>query len=169
MLAKYKALGHEKLLQILDYDPKSGEFRWKKAPHNRCHMPEGSIAGTIDKMGARAIMIKGYLYYAHRLAWFYVYRKWPNGDIDHIDLNPENNAISNLRIATKSQNNANTRSRSHNILGIKGVSKRGKKYAAMMTIKKRVTYLGLFKTPEKAHAAYLAKAKEVYGEFSRGR
>jgi hypothetical protein len=165
---KYKALTHSKLLQILDYDPISGVFLWKKVAGSRRHMSAGSLAGTVDKMGARVIAIKGCLYYAHRLAWFYVHKRWPHDSIDHRDMNPLNNAISNLRVATRSQNNANSRARSHNRLGLKGVRKHGRKYVALISVKKRPIRIGAFESPEEAHAAYLAKAKEVYGEFARG-
>ena len=55
---------------------------------------------------------------------------------------------------------------SDNTTGFKGVSltKRGT-YSANISINGRVKYLGAYPTPEEAHAVYLAKAKELRGQF----
>ena len=55
-------------------------------------------------MPYQRITIGGYDYYAHRLAWFYVYGEWPVNELDHIDEDKENNAIDNLREATHAEN-----------------------------------------------------------------
>ena len=48
-------------------------------------------------------------------------------------------------------------------MGIKGVTKRGKKYVAQLAGK----YLGLFNTPEEAHEAWKQEALKKHGEFFR--
>lgn len=90
---------------------------------------------------------------------------------DHINAHDTlDNRRSNLRIATPAQNAHNSRKHSHNTSGYKGVSldkRKGRWYAHIKAgdVRRR---LGYFDTPEAAHAAYCAAARELHGEFARG-
>lgn len=93
----------------------------------------------------------------------------PGMEIDHADTNPFNNAWSNLRIATRIQNAANQmvhKNRKHKHLP-KGVSPKRKRFRAQIGFGGKQTQLGVFDTPEEAHAAYTAKAEELYPGFHR--
>ena len=158
----------EELNSQLKYDPKTGLFTWKinkKGP-----VKAGMKAGTRHSQGYITIRINGIDYLAHRLAWvfFYGFLK-ENEQIDHINLDRSDNRIENLRKATHAENCRNTKSRSHNISGLKGAhfDKRNGKYRARITIDKNQKWLGYFKTPEEAHEAYKEKAEELYKEFFR--
>lgn len=49
---------------------------------------------------------------AHRLVWMAFNGPIPDGmEIDHIDRNPSNNALDNLRVVSRSQNRANSKAR----------------------------------------------------------
>jgi len=89
-------------------------------------------------------------------------------EIDHIDRNPSNNNVSNLRWVSKSHNQANRVL--SNSCGMKGIrfkkSRKSKPYEAQITHDGKYYYLGTFTTPEEAHEAYKAKAKELFGEFA---
>ena len=87
--------------------------------------------------------------------------------IDHIDNNPANNNIKNLRWATSKNNSANRGKPTNNTTGFKGVcfDKHAKKYKANIMINGKKKHLGLFKSTEDASQAYEAKAKEIHGEF----
>lgn len=141
---KEAKLKHEYLLSILDYDPETGVFKWKVMMSTRA-MP-GSIAGTINAQGYIQIVIKNTIYRAHRLAWFYVYKKWPKDIIDHIDRNTQNNAISNLRDVNLSTNGLNCKITHRNMSGTKGVSynERSKRWRADIKIEGKAIYLGSF-------------------------
>jgi hypothetical protein len=88
--------------------------------------------------------------------------------VDHKDIDKLNNKKSNLRPCTQSENNMNTKKRSSNKSGYKGVvqDKKTGRYKAYIGINKRTRALGTFDTAEEAHLAYTEKAKEVYGEFA---
>ena len=127
-----------------------------------------SLAGTVRKQdgGRLHIAFRGKRYLAHRLAWLFVYGKWPEGVIDHLNGNSLDNRISNLRDVSNTVNSQNQRkSRSDNQAGFLGVSwhSRTRKFLAQIQINGVKTHLGLFTTPEEAHAAYLA-AKRKYHE-----
>lgn len=108
----------EELKRVLTYDPDSGNFTFniKKGGMNI-----GDIAGYIQADGYRAISCNGIQYKAHRLAWLYMTGSFPENQLDHINMNKDDNRFSNLRKATRSQNNMNRRSYSNNKLGCKGV------------------------------------------------
>lgn len=158
------ALTHERLKELLHYDPETGVFT---------HLTSGRGRGR--KAGARAGCFGGYtrvgvcgrVYRAHRLAWFYVYGVWPREQLDHINLDISDNRLANLREATVAQNGANCQARRRNKCGKKGVSKLKGKWRAQIFKNKRQVHLGLFATAEEAHSAYIAAARDHYGEFAR--
>lgn len=85
---------------------------------------------------------------------------------DHIDGNGLNNVRDNLRLATRSQNLGNSRLSIRNKFGLKGVSAFRDGFMAGITVNKQRIYLGVYETPELAHAAYVVAAKEHFGEFA---
>ena len=89
-------------------------------------------------------------------------------DIDHINGMPNDNRKANLRIATHQNNSRNTKLRSDNSTGYKGVSfsKRERKYRAYITYGKQIS-LGYFDSPIDAAKAYDKAAKYYFGEFAR--
>jgi hypothetical protein len=105
---------------------------------------------------------------AHRLAFIYMSGTAPDL-IDHIDGNGMNNSWTNLRAASRIQNGANAARSKSNASGHKGVcfdKKRGKWRASISYARKHIA-LGLYETPEDAHAAYAKKAMELFGQFAR--
>lgn len=157
-------LDHESLKNSLGYNPITGEFRWKKDSVNA---RSGDTAGTIIH-GYRMITINYRKYRAHHLAWLYIYGESPMGLLDHVNGEKDDNRISNLRLANKSQNGANMKPR---IAGrLKGCyfHKLANKWAACIKKNRRSIYLGLFPTEKAAHAAYMSAARKIFGEFARG-
>lgn len=156
-----------RLRELLEYEPEMGVFRWKVT---KCwRSPAGSEAGTINNHGRRAIMVDQKLYTAHRLAWFYIHGEWPEQEIDHINCDPADNRLCNLRLATSSQNKCNSRRPINNKSGFKGVyyNRRLGRFGAQIAINKKHKWLGLFDTAEAAHAAYCQAASNLHGEFAR--
>lgn len=91
------------------------------------------------------------------------------GDIvDHIDRNPLNNTLDNLRICTKRENAINTKTRSDNSVGYRGVSqvKTTGRYRAYICINGKQKHLGMYESPEEAAAQYEKAAKKLYGDFT---
>lgn len=151
----------ERLKELLYYDPETGVFTWTF--HNKFNAHKGKPC-TYTANGRVQIMIKGKPYLAHRLAWLYVNGSFPSKHIDHINGDPVDNRISNLREATPTENAQNTRIRSDNTSGFPGVrldTKKGKWHAQIRYCGKRY-HLGFYPEKELAIRAYLAAKKKLH-------
>jgi hypothetical protein len=155
----------ERLREVLHYDTETGNFVWLVSTSNRVRV--GAVAGNASGHEYHRIRVDGGLYYAHRLAVFYQTGQWPKNKVDHKSINKRDNAWDNLREATNQDNSANVPVSKNNSVGLKGVSRDGKRYRAHITIKGKYNHLGNFATPEEAHAAYLIAANDNFGEFAR--
>jgi hypothetical protein len=154
------------------YDPETGIFIWKKVHHTNAKLL-GRAAGTRRKNNYIFVGVPGFGQLgAHRLAWIYMHGLTIGGaEIDHIDGNPSNNAIANLRLATSSEQKRNKKVQSNNRCGLKGAfyhaCRPGKKWRSQIKVGDRLIFLGYFNTAEEAHAAYGVAAAEHFGEFAR--
>ena len=92
----------------------------------------------------------------------------PHIKLDHIDRNPLNNQLSNLRPATHAQNGMNKGLRTDSTTGYKGVSwdQSRKKYAADIKVNGKRLRLGRFNTAFEAAKAYDTAALKHCGEFA---
>ncbi len=92
---------------------------------------------------------------------------WP--EVDHRNGDGLDNRRENLRAATRTQNMANTRLRSNNTSGFKGVSfdNRTARWIAAIRLDGHSYFLGRFDVPEEAARAYDAAALRLFGEFAR--
>lgn len=156
-------LTQNRLRSVLSYDEKSGVFIWKAY---KAGIKHGSRAGYADKRGAVFIRIDGSRHSAHRLAWLYVYGKFPDFEIDHINGNPGDNRISNLRDVPHIENQQNFReafstNKSAGLLGVSLHKKTGL-WRARITARNKEFCLGYFKSPDVAHAAYVSAKRQLH-------
>lgn len=158
----------ERVREVLIYDRATGLFKWRTTRSSKAI--KGRVAGNKRPDGYVTIIIDRERNYAHRLAWLYVHGEWPAHEIDHIDLNPSNNSWNNLRHAMPWQNQANQARTRKNTSGFKGVRRANSRQNAWQSgIMKQGRYyhLGVFPSPELAHAAYARAARELNGSFAR--
>lgn len=154
----------ERLKELLEYDPETGDWIWINAPkHNTRH--NGKVAGHLRRDGYRLIRIGGVAYYTGRLAFLYMTGHWPKDEVDHIDRDPSNDKWVNLREATSSDNKCNQTLSPRNTSGFRGISWNG-------ALQKWVAYantsqLGSFNSIEEAIAARDAAAKQIQGDFAQ--
>lgn len=182
-MAKTAHITAEQLRAILRYDPESGVFIWKErdvcmfksgkqtAEHN-CHAwnrrNAGKQAGTVKAEGYIEIVISRHKYYAHRLAFLYMLGEYPTCEVDHWDGCGTNNRFRNLRLADRSRQTQNTRLRSNNTSGHKGVSwdKTKRKWVAVITCGGNIHHIGRFADKGEAISAYRVASMRLHGEFS---
>lgn len=146
-----RELTHDRLLELLDYDPATGVFTWKVSRSNRVKI--GSRAGVFHHAsGGRYISIGDERFMAHRLAWFYVHKRWPNTDVRPNDGDFDHCALSNLKEVTRVQLQHERGSIQNNTSGYPGVSRsqKGKWQAKITWNYKQLSLGGNFETAEDA-------------------
>jgi hypothetical protein len=156
-----------RLRSLIDYDPVTGEFRWKPRMGRSgswCNVDRQ--AGSVSKQtGYRTVRLDKKLYQAHRLAWLYVHGEWPSHDIDHINGERLDNRIVNLRDVPNVINRQNMRrarkDSSTGHLGVVADTRRGK-FEARIKVDGVARHLGYFSSPEEAHATYVGAKRSLH-------
>lgn len=163
--------------ECLDLDPTSGRLTWRVRPEHHFKTSRsrstwnskyaGSEAGT--RARCVSVNLGGKIHKAHRLVWLLFYGSWPEGAVDHIDGDPQNNAVANLRLATNQQNQYNRGPSRSNTSGYKGVcwDRPKARWRAQIAVGGASVFLGHYDTPEEAAAAYAEGAKKYAKEFAR--
>lgn len=101
----------ERLHELLEYDPETGELFWKRRP-----------AGTVNSQGYSQVSVDGKIIGSHRIAFAMMTGKYPEHEVDHKNRSRSDNRWCNLAEATRSQNGKNTGTPSTNTSGFRGVS-----------------------------------------------
>lgn len=114
---KEQKITQDLLKDNLRYNRSTGEFTRIKRVHGAT---VGKTAGCVSGK-YWVISLKGEIYYAHRLAWLYVYGVWPQDQIDHINHNSLDNSIANLREVSATENQKNRSLSRNNKSGASGI------------------------------------------------
>jgi HNH endonuclease len=174
----------ETLREIMDYEPETGLFRWRDTfaagvccarrvghKHRKPGMPGDVVHTIVQKHGYVVIGLFGKIYYAHRLAWLHMHGAFPAKglSIDHINGEPADNRLCNLRVGTHAQNHANTRLiRANNTTGYRGVTYAlNGRYRASVQCKGVVHNSPTYADPKDAAAWRDAMAEKLHGGFAR--
>ena len=166
-------LTQEYLKEALDYDSETGDFTWRVRPENHFKTLSamrwtnsrfsGKAAGCVSNIGYIAIKISGKSFGGQRLAWLYSHGILWDGDIDHINGDPLDNRLENLRAGSKSENQQNQK-RPHGKTksGFLGVIAQRNKFVSIITTNRVRIYLGIFNTAIEAHNAYLEAKRKLH-------
>lgn len=171
---------HEVLRQLFEYDAGTGELTWKKrdvslfnetearTAKHACSHWNSRFAGkpaltalTRGYKGGRAI---GYKLAAHRVAWKLVHGVEPEY-VDHINGDPTDNRLVNLRSVSHLVNMRNRKVGVKNTSGIVGVFwlKPLSKWQSYIYLNGRKKILGYFiEKSDAADARYRAEAAEGF-------
>lgn len=156
----------EDVMEIVSYEPDTGLFRRKVSKNQH---PVGGVCGkTVGKGNHLAIRVNGRNFMAHRVAWLFTYGEWPDGAIDHIDGDPQNNRVSNLRIATASQNGGNLKIQTNNTSGFPCVYRKKGTDIWCVSVRKNNKNIGggWHRDKNKAIHAAIELHEKLFGEFS---
>lgn len=153
---------------FFDYDPDTGEVAWKDWVSPGWYKQEWSYNKFMQEKAGNLVNFyehnSGYLFsstpdqqtvYAHQIVWVLNYGKMPDCQIDHIDGNPKNNSVENLRDVPNKINQRNRKKAKNNSSGVTGVSwnKRAKKWKASIMFDGKESYLGYYNTIGEASQA----------------
>ena len=157
-------LTQDRLKELFDFNSDTGVFT-RTGRQKKCNV--GDIAGCIAKNGYITISVDSKRYYAHRLAWMYVFGFIPE-QIDHVNRNRADNRICNLRPANHSLNESNKQTKSGCASKYRGVSihKRTGMWRARIKKDKKEIHLGLFHSEIDAAKKYNEYALLHFGEYS---
>ena len=157
--------------RCLAYYPVSGKLVWKERWSNRsAHTKVGEEAGSENCTGYRVLDVhwndERQAFKVHRIAWFLFHGEWPQGVIDHVNRDPLDNRIVNLREATRSENSRNAKLRSDNKTGHRAVWAAGDRFRAVVYLPGGGRkHLGYYDTAEEASAAVEGARAAIDGEF----
>lgn len=172
---------------LIQYDPATGRMVWKIRDAclflGKRRPAEHLAASWNQRFAGKAAFhrwcsssLQGNMlqakFTAHRIAWACHYGVWPSTEIDHIDGNPRNNQIDNLRVVNRTDNMRNRAISSNNTSGHMGVSldgRRGRWTAYIGIGGRRRRVLGCFDTKEEAIAVREAAESEYGYHRNHGR
>lgn len=168
-------LTQERVRALFDYEPEKGVLCWKERPRSDFKTNAawasvngrlaGKAAGTLhgkDDNKYITVEIGDKPYGVHRIIWLWVNGRMPPDHIDHINGDPLDNRLANLRCATRSENMRNRRMPKNNTSGVQGVYFEPKKklWVAMIRIDGKLKKLGRSKSIEVA----ISRRKEAEAE-----
>lgn len=158
----------EKLFYYLDGQLYGKSFEGRRKESNTRVV--GKILGTPVKGGYSQLTFTyegtKYKELVHRVIWALHYGDWPKL-LDHIDRDPTNNRVENLRVANKKLNAINSGTPKNNISGVKGVSwhKGANKWTAQIKNDQKKIHLGTFEHLEDAKAARHLAENRLWHDF----
>lgn len=177
----------EYLRNRLSYDPETGVILWKPITQAQAMAKTEAqreyevlrfneqLAGTPATLPDRrrggastrdVISVGGFILAPAHVAWALHYGEWPEMIVDHINRNPHDNRIENLRLATASQNAANKTKSDGKTSDYLGVIKNRGKWEARIKIGGQQTVIGIFDDEEQAAIAYDCAAITTHREFA---
>lgn len=151
----------DELKRLFSYNRNTGILRNRI---QRGSSRKGHAVGINSDRGRLVLKIHRKTYQVHRLIWMYVYGHWPKHGIDHIDGNPSNNRLANLRDVPAAHNAQNRHGPQANsksgVLGV--VVTRHGRWRAQVQFKGVSYHVGCYTTKEEAHAAYLKAKRAIH-------
>jgi hypothetical protein len=155
-------LTQEYLHSLFEY--KDGHLYWRSGGTGIVR----EKAGWIDQLGYWNIGINRKTYKAHRLIFLMFHGFMPNL-VDHINNNPSNNLIENLRKGERCQNSWNQKNRNTNTSGHKGIcwSKKSNKWIARCMLHGKSNFLGQYENISQAVEIVRKFREDNHGEFAR--
>lgn len=157
-----------RLHQLFTLDPERGLLIWRERNRNLT----GRVAGGVDPgHGYRRVRIDGQFYQAHRVVLAMASGRWPEGEVDHINGNRDDNRPSNLREVARAENLRNKARYRSNRSGRTGVHwhRQHRKWCAAICVGGKARTLGVFHSLEAAIAAREAAERELDFHPNHGR
>ena len=151
--------------ELFNYLPETGELIWKISQAPRAIV--GSVAGYARSDNRIFVCVDSKKYRAHRIVWLWHGRQLPQR-LDHINRNPLDNRIENLRVCTNAENGWNAKKSKANVSGIKGVNWNGlnKNWRVKLMVHGKYVEVGSFDDLELAELISVEARVKYHGAFA---
>lgn len=149
----------QQFMKLLDYRRDEGAFYWRVSVGR---VSAGTRAGNYS--GAHvSVQVMGRRYFVHRLVWLFEHGEWPAQEIDHINGDPHDNRVENLRDMPRRVNQQNRRvAQRNNKLGVLGVHEHKGRFRAFIKVDGKTKVVGQFDTLREANDAYLNAKRLIH-------
>lgn len=154
---RHDDLSRERLKELLDYNPRTGIWRWKV---DRGAARKGDVAGNENENGYLTVMLDYRRYRLHRLAFLFM-RGFIPPEVDHKNRVKSDNRWRNLKASPRGANCQNKAPRGD--VKFKGVCKHRKRYRAAITVNYKMYRTRTFSTAVEAAYAYDSLAIKYFG------
>ena len=157
-------ISQDRLHELFEY--KDGQLIWKISRGGSAK--KGSVAGRKVKQNYTQIEVDRKTYYLHRLVFIYHNGYCPK-ILDHIDGNPDNNKLENLREATMSENQMNSKLNVNSSTKMKNVNwnTEANKYRVELSVNGKNKFIGYYNDPELAELVAIEARDKYHGRFAR--
>lgn len=160
-------LTQDKANELFEY--RDGALFWKHKTISRGRKLKKGGQQIVNKQGDGyyKVTVNYKPYLLHRVIWLMHYGEVPEF-LDHINGIRTDNRIENLRPATKYQNICNSKFRSDNTSGVKGVHWNcvKKKWQVRLHVEKKVKSLGYYDDLELAELVIMEARDKFHKEFA---
>ncbi len=160
-------MSRDQVASQLRYNPDTGMFTRKVRGGKH-------TVSSFNQKGRKRITVLGFKFLASRLAWLLYYGEWPEKTVDHINGNPADDRIANLRLASESEQQWNKGINRNNTSGVKGVSFNTRRaeaglspWESYITVYYKRVHLGFFAERDAAIAARCKAEMAYHNDFTR--
>lgn len=166
MSVKTTALTAERVRELLDYDPVTGNLQWTSPkPYDPV---EGGKAGALGKAGSkyqyrRFVQVDYKRYPAHRVCWLHKTGEWPDGYVVPVNGDYDDLRWDNLQKLSAGEAASRGGVRRGNTSGYRGITwvEGRERWLAYVTNNYKRIHIGYFKTLEDAIAARDAAVEDL--------
>lgn len=153
-----------RLKELFDYDPSGALVKKARRRGNIVGVAAGSKSTTYIN-----VMVDGRRYLLHRLVFLFHNGHTPQ-QVDHVNGDPNDNRIENLRAATAAENARNRKIRANSGTGVKNVhyDRRKRKYVVRLKVDGKNRRFGMYAALEDAATVARVLRERHHGEFARG-
>jgi hypothetical protein len=156
----------QKALNVWEYRANALYWQIKCGRGASVKRPGDKVNVAPDAHGYAYVTWRRKHYAVHRLVFLFVHR-WLPDCVDHIDGNPQNNCVENLRAATRLQNQHNRRRNTRHQSGVKNVTPHQGKWSVRFSVGGKTRHFGCFDSLELAELVAQEVREKLHGDFAR--
>lgn len=163
-----KDFTQSELLRLFSYNSETGVLT-RLSGRTKGKASGSKLWCASGKKSKLQVTVDGWVYSVHRIIWTMVNGSiGPSQFIDHINGDPFDNRLSNLRLSTNTTNQWNRKTPKNSTSKVKGVtwSRKLDKWKSTIRVNGQYRHLGYFSTKGQAASAHAKASLIMHGAFS---